>query len=198
MNIEWDEGTARERLALLNVPLDRAIGRLSGGQQAQVSLALALAKRPGLLLLDEPLAALAPIARRDFMSALMDVVADRAVTVVLSSHVVAELERCCDHLIALHHGRVQVAGDIGELVDTHVLLTGPAADEEQLRRTHAVVSARTTGRQTTAVVRRGREPFDPRWHQEPVNLEELVLTYLREPDAAALPGPTVIQREATT
>jgi len=189
LNRDWDEAAARDRLVALDIPLDRRIGRLSGGQQAQVSLALALAKRPRLLLLDEPLAALDPIARREFLRELMGVAAERAVTIVLSSHVVAELERCCDHLIALHRGAVQIGGAIEDLLASHAVLVGPADKEAALRRTQCVVSATVAGRQLTAVVRLGGGPLDPAWRREEIRLEELVLTYLGTPDAGALSGP---------
>ena len=194
LNTEWDEPAARERLAQLDIPLDRRIGKLSGGQQAQVSLTLALAKRPRLLLLDEPLAALDPIARQGFMQTLMGVAADGDVTVVLSSHVITDLERVCDHLIVLDHGRVQVAGVVDDLLVEHTVLSGPADREQWLRRNHCVVGASTAGRQTIALVR-GDTPDDDAWRAEPVRLEELVLTYLRNPHERALPGPRGIVEE---
>jgi ABC-2 type transport system ATP-binding protein len=193
LNAVWDEAAARERLVALEIPLDRRIGRLSGGQQAQVSLALALAKRPRLLLLDEPLAALDPLARREFMRVLMEVAAERTVTIVLSSHVVSDLERCCDHLVTLHRGRVQVAGAIDDLLENHAVLVGPADAEAALRRAHTVVSATTAGRQLTAMVRRGKGTVDPVWRVEPVRLEELVLTYLGHPDEGAFSGPVGVR-----
>jgi len=118
LNPRWDAALARTRLAELRIPLDQRVGKLSGGQRAQVALALTLAKRPRLLLLDEPFAALDPLARRNFLAALTSAVTDAAgrLTVVLSSHLVNDLERVCDHLILLAGSRVQLAGDIDTLL----------------------------------------------------------------------------------
>jgi ABC-2 type transport system ATP-binding protein len=194
LNPVWDETMARERLSQLDIPLDRRIGKLSGGQQAQVSLTLALARQPRLLLLDEPLAALDPIARQGFLQTLMGVAADGEVTIVLSSHVITELERTCDYLIVLDRGRVQVAGEVDDLIAGHTVLSGPADQLERLRRHHCVVGASTAGRQALAIVR-GDAPADEVWHAEPLRLEELVLTYLRNPHQAALPGPHGVVEE---
>jgi ABC-2 type transport system ATP-binding protein len=174
LNTEWDEPAARERLTELDIPLDRRVGKLSGGQQAQVSLTLALAKRPRLLLLDEPLAALDPIARQGFMQTLMGVAAEGDVTIVLSSHVITELERVCDHLIVLDRGRVKVAGAVDDLLATHTVLSGPAERAESLHGNHVVIGASTVGRQTVALVR-GEAPHDEEWRVAAVGLEELVL-----------------------
>ena len=195
LNADWDKPVARERLAEVDIPVDQRVDRLSVGQQAQVSLTLALAKRPQLLLLDEPLAALDPVARHAFMQTLMGVAADGEVTVVLSSHVITDLERVCDHLIVLDHGRVQVAGAVDKLLAEHTVLSGPADREESLRRDHVVIGASTVGRQTMALVR-GKTPPDEAWLAAPVRLEELVLTYLRNPHEAALPGPHGIVEES--
>jgi ABC-2 type transport system ATP-binding protein len=118
LNPRWDAALARTRLAELKIPLDQRVGTLSGGQRAQVALVLTLAKRPRLLLLDEPFAALDPLARRNFVGALASAVTDEAgrLTVVLSSHLVTDLERVCDHLILLAGSRVQLAGDIDTLL----------------------------------------------------------------------------------
>jgi ABC-2 type transport system ATP-binding protein len=118
LNPRWDAALARTRLAELKIPLDQRVGTLSGGQRAQVALVMTLAKRPRLLLLDEPFAALDPLARRNFVAALASAVADEAgrLTVVLSSHLVTDLERVCDHLILLAGSRVQLAGDIDTLL----------------------------------------------------------------------------------
>ena len=125
LNDGWDQAMAERRLADLGIPLGRRAGQLSGGQQAQVALALALAKRPRLLMLDEPVASLDPLARREFMETLMALVADDDLTVLLSSHNVAELERVCDHLVVITGGRVQLAGHIDDLLGDHQVLTGP-------------------------------------------------------------------------
>ncbi|WP_449064306.1 ABC transporter ATP-binding protein [Planomonospora algeriensis] len=126
LNPGWDDSYAAARLAGLGIPLDRRVSGLSGGQQAQVALTVALARRPDLLVLDEPLANLDPLARHDVMRALMVEVADRPLTVLISSHVIADLREGCDWLVVLNGGRVQVSGDIDDLLTEHVLLTGPA------------------------------------------------------------------------
>jgi ABC-2 type transport system ATP-binding protein len=139
LNPHWDEELARERLARLGIPLEQKIGRLSGGQQAQVALTLALAKRPELLVLDEPIASLDPLARREFLQSVMEAVAEGGLTVVLSSHLVAELERVCDHVVILAGGGVRLAGSIEQIVGSHRLLTGPRSDPASVARAHAVI-----------------------------------------------------------
>jgi ABC-2 type transport system ATP-binding protein len=194
LNRNWDLPFARARLAELGIGLDRKVGKLSGGQQAQLALTLAMARHPQLLVLDEPLAMLDPLARHDFMAGVMAAVADEAVTVVLSSHALAELERVADYLIVVSHGRVQVAGEVDQLLATHRTLTGPAsqapADSERLR----VVHAGGGQAQAHLLVRTGwpGQPPPTGWESHPVSLEELVLAYLREPGAATLPGPLAL------
>ncbi|GAB3468124.1 ABC transporter ATP-binding protein [Actinophytocola sediminis] len=189
LNPIWDDEFATARLAALDIPLDRRTGRLSGGQQAQVALTIALAKRPELLLLDEPMANLDPLARHEVMRDLMTAVADTGMTVLLSSHVVSDLENTCDWLVVVNRGRVQVSGDIEELLGAHRLLSGPAELAAGLAGRLSVVEDNRTDRQATMLVRAesGLAALDPRWHARPVNLEELVLAYLRQPESAALP-----------
>ncbi|HEX2131858.1 MAG TPA: ABC transporter ATP-binding protein [Actinophytocola sp.] len=192
LNPRWDDEMAVSRLAALDIPLGRRVGRLSGGQQAQVALTLALAKRPDLLLLDEPLANLDPLARHEVMRDLMVAVAEREMTVVLSSHVVPDLADTCDWLIVLNGGRVQLSGDIEELVAGHRLLTGPVSLADGVAGRLDTVDDRRTDRQATLLVRAGAgEVFDPQWTVRGVVLEELVVAYLRSPDAAVLPRPTL-------
>jgi len=185
MNPGWSQELATTRLGALDIPLDRKVGRLSGGQQAQVALTVALAKRPDLLVLDEPLANLDPLARHEVMRGLMAAVAESGLTVVLSSHVVSDLVDTCDWLVVLNRGRVQVSGDIEDLLATHRLLTGPVELADSLRT--SVVDDSRTDRQATLLVRAPNAPLDPRWTARGVGLEELVLAYLRRPEAAALP-----------
>jgi ABC-2 type transport system ATP-binding protein len=191
MNRRWDNELATTRLGELGIPLDRKIGKMSGGQQAQVALTVALAKRPELLVLDEPLANLDPLARHEVMRGLMSAVAETGMTVVLSSHVVSDLEDTCDWLVVLTHGRVQVSGAIDDLLASHRLLTGPAEQADGVAARLSVVDDTRTGRQATMVARTGPVTLDPRWTTRGVNLEELVLAYLRRPDVAALPGPVL-------
>jgi ABC-2 type transport system ATP-binding protein len=193
LNRRWDQGRAEARLKELNIPLDRKVGKLSGGQQAQLALTLALARRTALLVLDEPLASLDPLARHDFMASLMAAVAEDGLSVVLSSHVIADLERMADYLIVLSRGQVQVAGEVEELLAGHSMLTGPSAAADDLAERSAVVHGHRAGTQAHLLVRGQRvaEPAPPGWEASPVGLEELVLAYLREPGASALPGPSV-------
>ena len=189
LNRRFDEAYAEARLAELGIPLKRKAGRLSGGQQAQLALTLALARRPRLLVLDEPVAMLDPVARHDFMATVLTAAADDGVSVVLSSHVLAELERVADYLILVSRGRVQLAGEVEDLLATHRLLTGPAAEADRYTE-RPVVHARRADAQAHLLVRATAEdPVPPRWEAHPVGLEELTLAYLREPGAAALPGP---------
>ena len=178
LNPGWDEGVAIERVERLRLPLEQKVGKLSGGQQAQVALTLALAKRPELLVLDEPIASLDPLARREFLQSVMAVVADSGTTVLLSSHIVADLERVCDHLIILALGRTQLVGPIDEILASHRLLTGPRTDAATVARVHEVIREEHTERQTTLLVRANGHVYDSRWQLNEVDLEEIVLAYL--------------------
>ncbi|WP_410596455.1 ABC transporter ATP-binding protein [Amycolatopsis sp. lyj-23] len=179
----WDTALARERLAALGVPPDKPVGELSGGQRAQVALALALAKRPRLLLLDEPIASLDPLARREFMQTLMGAVAESGTTVLLSSHLLADLERSCDHVIVLQRSRVRLAGAVDELIEGHRTLVGPRAGSESIAGVDEVVRVSHTERQSTLLVRRGGGPIDPLWTEHGVTLEDVVLGHLAEAGA---------------
>ena len=192
LNRRFDQGYAEARLGQLGIPMGRRAGNLSGGQQAQLALTLALARRPRLLVLDEPMAMLDPLARHDFMAAVMAAVADGGVSVVLSSHVLAELERVADYLVLITSGSVQVAGEVDDLLACHRVLTGPAAEAGSYAQRLDVVNARRGGAQVHLLVRtNGRSgSAPPGWEEHPVSLEELALAYLREPGAAALPGPS--------
>ncbi|WP_051829767.1 MULTISPECIES: ATP-binding cassette domain-containing protein [Streptomyces] len=191
LNRRWDGDRAKAHLEGLGIPLDRRYGRLSGGQQAQVSLALALAKRPELLLLDEPLASLDPLARHDFMAVLLTAVAEDGLSVMFSSHAVNELEQSCDYLVVLGGGRVQVAGEVDDLLGGHRMLTGPTVEADDVADRLPVVRDRRAGAQSHLLVRTGGvdAPVSGEWRQQRIGLEELVLAYLREPTASALPGP---------
>ncbi len=189
LNRRFDQHYAETRLGELGIPLNRKAGRLSGGQQAQLALTLALARRPRLLVLDEPVAMLDPVARHDFMATVLTAMADDGVSVLLSSHVLAELERVADYLILLSRGRVQLAGEVDGLLASHRVLTGPAAGADRYAE-RPVVHARRGEAQAHLLVRATvDDPVPPGWEAHPVGLEELALAYLREPGAAALPGP---------
>ena len=191
LNPRWDQRGAVGRLKRLDIGLNRKVAELSGGQHAQVSLALALGKRPDLLLLDEPLSNLDPLARREFMKALVDVVAAEGLSVILSSHVVAELERVCDHLVILNGGHVQVVGDIDELVALHKLLIAPRQDSDVIDRDATVIQATHTDRQSAMLVKLGSLAVRPDWEVHDVSLEEMVLAYLGNPAVATLPPPAI-------
>jgi ABC-2 type transport system ATP-binding protein len=191
LNRRFDQAGAEARLVELGIPLERKAGKLSGGQQAQLALTLALGRRPHLLVLDEPVAMLDPIARHDFMATVLAAVAEDGVSVLLSSHVLTELERVADYLVLLSHGRIQVAGEVDDLLAGHRVLTGPATEAEQCAERLIVVHARSGQAQAHLLVRTNGSaaPVPQGWEAHPVGLEELALAYLREPDAAALPGP---------
>ena len=178
LNPRWDERLALKRVERLGLNLGHKVGRLSGGQQAQVALTLALAKRPELLVLDEPVASLDPLARREFLNAVMEAVAETGMTVILSSHIVSELERVCDYLVTLSGSKTQLAGPIGEIVASHRLLTGPRSDGASVARVHHVIRESHTERQTTLLVRANGHIYDSCWQQHQVDLEEIVLAYL--------------------
>jgi ABC-2 type transport system ATP-binding protein len=186
LNPRWDGASARERLTALSIPLDRAVGKLSGGQRAQVALALILAKRPRLLLLDEPVAALDPLARRNFLGVLAGAVAAGGLTVVMSSHLVADLERVCDHIILLASSRVQLCGDIEDVLAEHQILVGPRKDITAIQKSHSVIQVTRTARQITLLVR-GKGPVaDPAFQAGDAGLEEVVLAYMGQDAPSAL------------
>ncbi len=189
LNRRFDQTYAQARLAELGIPRNRRAGKLSGGQQAQLALTLALARRPRLLVLDEPVAMLDPVARHDFMATVLAAAADDGVSVLLSTHVLAELERVADYVILLSRGQVQVAGMVEDLLASHRVLTGPAIEADRYAE-RPVVHVRRGEVQAHLLVRAGAgDPVPPGWEAHPVGLEELALAYLRKPDAAALPGP---------
>jgi ABC-2 type transport system ATP-binding protein len=178
LNPGWDVELARDRIGRLGLDPRQRAGSLSGGQRAQLALTLALAKRPELLILDEPVASLDPLARRDFLRGLMEAVAEHGVSVVLSSHLVADLERVCDYLVVLVASRVRVAGEVSVLLASHHRLSGPRRDPGTLPATQEVIEESHTDRQSTLLVRTDEPVHDPSWTVKPVSLEELVLAYM--------------------
>jgi len=187
LNPGWDRDLADRRIDELGLDRSQRAGRLSGGQRAQLALTLAIAKRPELLILDEPVASLDPLARREFLQSLMEVVADQGVSVVMSSHLVADLERVCDHLVLLMASRVRLAGDVDDLLAGHHLLTGPRHDVGALPSDQEVVQEDHTDRQSTLLVRTAGPILDPSWTVEPVGLEDLVLGYMRRDGQSPAP-----------
>jgi ABC-2 type transport system ATP-binding protein len=178
LNPGWNRGQAERRIEQLGLDPAQRAGKLSGGQRAQLALTLAIAKRPELLILDEPVASLDPRARRDFLRGLMEVVAEHGVSVVLSSHLVADLERVCDYLVVLVNSRVQLAGEIDQLLGSHHRLVGPRRDPDSLPANQEVIEAIHADRQSTLIVRTDEPIHDPAWTVEQLSMEDLVLAYL--------------------
>jgi ABC-2 type transport system ATP-binding protein len=185
LNPSWDDALALRRVDELDIWRRQRIGTLSGGQQAQVALTLALAKRPQVLILDEPVASLDPLARREFLSGVVEAVTDAGISVILSSHIVTDLERICDRLIILADGRTQLVGSIDDILAGHRLLTGPRADAAGVARMHDVIRESHTERQTTLLVRADGHVYDADWELHDVDLEEIVLAYLGQTRASA-------------
>jgi ABC-2 type transport system ATP-binding protein len=186
MNPGWDAELARDRIEQLGLDPAQRAGKLSGGQRAQLALTLAIAKKPEVLILDEPIASLDPLARREFLQGLMEFTAGHQVSVVMSSHLVADLERVCDYLVVLVASRVRVAGEVEELLAAHRLLTGARRDPATLPADWQVISASHTDRQTTLLVRADAPILDAAWTVDQISLEDLVLAYMSQ--AAAAPG----------
>jgi ABC-2 type transport system ATP-binding protein len=185
LNPGWDRQTAEARIDQLGLDPKQRAGKLSGGQRAQLALTLAVAKRPELLLLDEPVASLDPLARREFLQILMETVAEHEVSVVLSSHLVADLERVCDYLIVLVSSRVQIAGPVDELLASHFRLIGARRDLGTMPSNQEVIESSHTDRQTTLLIRTDDPILDPAWTVEEVGLEDLVLAYMGQAASAA-------------
>ncbi|WP_262059800.1 ABC transporter ATP-binding protein [Streptomyces sp. STR69] len=187
LNPTWHQETAERIVAAGDIPLDARVGTLSGGQRTRVAFALALGKRPRLLLLDEPMADLDPLVRRQMMDTLMAEAAQHGSTVVMSSHLVSELDEVCDFLVLIGNGTVKLAGDVAELIGAHRTVSGPDAKADRLAKLpgQVTVETRSAAGRTTALVRpRGPLPADA----EPVlpSLEELLLAHLRTDDVPPL------------
>jgi ABC-2 type transport system ATP-binding protein len=184
LNPGWDDQLARRRISDLGLDPRHKAGKLSGGQRAQLALTLALAKRPEFLILDEPVASLDPLARREFLQGLMGAAVEHELSVLISSHLVADLERVCDYLIVLHDSRVQLAGDVEGLLATHRLLTGRRCDPAELPPGWQVISASHTDRQSTLLIRSSDPVEDAGWTVEEVGVEDLVLAYMSNANVA--------------
>ena len=180
LNPGWDAEMARRRTDQLDLDPGQKAGKLSGGQRAQLALTLALGKGPELLILDEPVASLDPLARREFLQDLMETVAEQQVSVVLSSHLISDLERVCDYVIVLVDSRVRLAGPVDDLLATHHLLSGPRRDQDALPAGMQLISASHTDRQSTLLVRTSGPVLDPAWTVSEVGLEDLALAYMKQ------------------
>jgi ABC-2 type transport system ATP-binding protein len=179
-NPAWDDAAAHDRIRTLGLDPRQRAGKLSGGQRSQLALTLAMGKRPELLVLDEPVSSLDPLARRTFLADVMELMTDHQPTVVLSSHLLSDVERVCDHLIVMAEGQVQLAGPVDELLAQHKVLTGPRRDERSLPSDQLVVRASHTDRQTTVLVRTTASILDPAWVVSDIGLEDLVLAYMAD------------------
>jgi len=188
MNPGWDGTRVSAHLSSLDIPLRQRCGTLSGGQRAQVALALALGKQPDLLLLDEPVANLDPLARRQFLQVMLEAAAESGMTVLLSSHLLADLERSCDYLVLLSAARVQLCGPTEDLLAGHRVLTGPAEKADAIAAAHPVVTSSLSERQAVLLIRPAGPIADPAWSVRPAALEELVLSYMSQPAAGAAPA----------
>ena len=178
LNPGWDDELAQRRIGQLGLDPKQRAGSLSGGQRAQLALTLALAKRPELLLLDEPVASLDPLARREFLRSLMEAVAEHGTSVVMSSHLVADLERVCDYLIVLVASRVRIAGEVTALLASHRRLSGPRRDPTTLPAGQDVIEESHTDKQSVLLIRTSEPVHDPAWTVTPVSLEDLVIAYM--------------------
>jgi ABC-2 type transport system ATP-binding protein len=179
LNRDFDVAYSRRRLRDLGIAERHKTGKLSGGQQAQLALTLALARHPRLLVLDEPTASLDPIARHDFMATVMAAMAADGLSVVLSSHVLAELERVADYLVLVIGGQVRLDGTVDDLTARHRLVTGPA--QQPVDPTWTVIQSSRAGAQQHLLVRlgHGAQLESAGWQARTVGVEELALAYLR-------------------
>jgi ABC-type multidrug transport system ATPase subunit len=183
LNPRWDDGFAKQRVDQLGLPLAKKVGRLSGGQQAQVALVLALAKRPELLLLDEPIAAFDPLSRREFLQVLMETVAETGATVLLSSHILGDLERVCDSLLLLCAGKVQLSGGIEDILASHRFVIGPVEEGALASCVHEVIQRSRTEKQIATLVRLNTPlVLGDAWTVHEPTLEDIVLAYLQRGD----------------
>lgn len=194
LNASWDKAYALALLERLSIEPKRAVGKLSGGQQAQVALIMAIAKRPALLILDEPFANVDPLARQEFIKVVMEAVENDGISVVLSSNQISDIDVTCDYLVLLSASQVQMADEIEQIVAEHKLLTGPHERADQIMRRHHVIKASQSGRQSNILIRADGAIDNQHWQTQDVSLEEIILAYLalqkRGVAVATLPPPT--------
>lgn len=195
LNTTWDQDLALRRLKRLDIPLRQPAGKLSGGQQAQVALILALAKRPSLLFLDEPVASLDPLARHEFQNTLKDAVEEEGVSVIISSHNVADLERFCTYLVILSAARVQLCEPADRLRERHKVLVGPWAQVQGSAESFTVITSSKMGDQCTLLVRLHSPAVDSAWKVRDASLEEIILAYLSHPGIGMV-GSEAMKEEA--
>ncbi|MBY8870634.1 ABC transporter ATP-binding protein [Micromonospora sp. PLK6-60] len=196
LNPGWDQRLAERRIAQVGLHPGQRAGGLSGGQRAQLALTVAAAKRPELLILDEPAAALDPLARDGFLASLMEFVAELDASAVLSSHLLGDVARVCDHLIVLAGSRVRLTGAVADLLAAHRRVLAPRGGLARLPAGVELVGVRPDGRYDRAVVRADRPLAEPSWTVEPVDLKELVLAYLTRAAGAPAGGVPTPAREA--
>jgi len=178
LNPRWDAELARARIDQLGLDPKQKAGKLSGGQRAQLALTVAVAKRPELLILDEPVASLDPLARRDFLRHLMESVAENDTSVILSSHLVSDLERVCDYLIILVASRARLAGETEDLLAQHHRIVCSRRQDTDLPPELDVIWAEHTDRQSTFIVRSQTGVPAGYWSAQHLELEDLVLAYM--------------------
>jgi len=195
-NPKWDNDLAEDRINQLGIDFKQKAGKLSGGQQAQLSLTMAISKRPEILILDEPVASLDPLARREFLQILMETVAEHDVSVILSSHLVADIERVCDYLVVLVSSRVQLSGELDELLASHHRLIGPRIEDGASIENQYVVESSHNDRQSIVLVRSDGPVVDPAWTIEPVSLEDMVLGYMGQGKRHGSPRSTTSRDDA--
>ena len=189
LNPRWETRWVDDRIRQLRINLKLKAARLSGGQRAQLALTIAAAKRPEILIFDEPVAALDPLARREFLQNLMELVAELELSVVLSSHLLSDLERACDYLVVLTRGRVQLTGPVDDLLASHYRLIGVREDLDRLPPGTEVIRAEHSGRQTTLTIKAPSPPASDTAQLQRLNLEEMVLAYMSRAsqDTGAVP-----------
>jgi ABC-2 type transport system ATP-binding protein len=195
LNARWDGDLAASRISELKLDPRRKAGRMSGGQRAQLALTMALARRPELLILDEPVASLDPLARMEFLEGLAQATAGRQMSVVMSSHLVSDLERICDYLVVLVAARIQIAGPVTDVLGRHHLVSGPSVDRSGLPAEAEIIAAVRNLGQTTVLVRAASAPQHQAWTVTRPSLEDVVLAYMSRAGQGTAEGPATQNTE---
>jgi len=178
-NPTWDMGTAHSYVEQLGISLRDRVDSLSGGQRAQVALTMSLAKQPELLLLDEPAAALDPVAREDLLRLLMRQVAERDTTVVLSTHALSDVGSICDYLVILSNSKVVLADDLEFVAESHRFLRADSSSTPTIPEGATVIDTRTSSRDVTLLVKMTLPLVDETWQVSEPTLDEIIMAYLR-------------------